>query len=461
MSESPQSDLDIFRILLFRNDATELLLETANDCWRLPSIQIPLHSRAGEEVTAAIEVHWGLTACCLFCLPENASHPNRYQVAELYGRAAPPAGMNWIPVVSVVESDLAEHSDFAAIQASLAAVASHCDDEGKRLFGKPGWLGAVTEWAEAQVNAMGLHLTGRFRQFSNSPTFALFRFETDGPAVWFKAVGEPNLHEFSITTELARLFPSFLPHVLGTRPEWHAWLALEAPGTHLGKASTVTSWKTAAVALAQLQIASFGQALHLIDAGCRDLRTHRLRLELTPFLELATELMALQTTSSPPPMSDGEIQTLGSQIEDALEILDNAAIPNTLGHADPNPHNLLVEQDECVFLDWSEAFVGHPFLATAYLVEHLRRDPKNELWRSEVLDAYSAPWRLRFDEDEVIAALEVAPLLAAFAYARRIATPQQRALSVDAETTKLIRSLTRRMRREAECQRRKDDLCKP
>jgi hypothetical protein len=461
MSESPQPDLDIFRVLLFRNDARELLLETANEGLRLPSIEIPRYSRVGEEVTRAIEAHWGLIACCLFCLPEDASHPNRYQVAELYGRAVCPGGMNWIPVVSVVESNLVEHSDFSAIQASLAAVASPCDDKRRRLFGKPGWLSAVTEWAHAQVSAMGLRLTGKFRQFSNSPTFALVRFETDGPAVWFKAVGEPNLHEFSITTELARLFPGFLPHVLATRPEWHAWLALEAPGTHLGKASNVTSWKTAAVALAQLQIASLGQGLHLIDAGCRDLRTYRLRLTLTPFLELASELMARQPTSSPPPMSHRELQTLGSQIEDALEILDNTAIANTLGHADPNPHNLLVHEDGCVFLDWSEAFVGHPFLAAAYLVEHLRRDPKDERWPTEVLDAYAAPWRLRFDRDKVIAALEVAPLLAAFAYADRIAASQQRALPVDAETGKLIRSLTRRMRREAEDLRAKDDLCKP
>src|ERR1051326_8332912 len=118
MSESPQPDLDIFRVLLFRNDARELLLETANEGLRLPSIEIPRYSRVGEEVTRAIEAHWGLIACCLFCLPEDASHPNRYQVAELYGRAVCPGGMNWIPVVSVVESNLVEHSDFSAIQAS-------------------------------------------------------------------------------------------------------------------------------------------------------------------------------------------------------------------------------------------------------------------------------------------------------------------------------------------------------
>jgi hypothetical protein len=41
---------------------------------------------------------------------------------------------------------------------------------------------------------------------------------------WLKATGQPNAHELSITTLLAKLCGSYLPELISSRPEWNAWL---------------------------------------------------------------------------------------------------------------------------------------------------------------------------------------------------------------------------------------------
>src|ERR1019366_2928494 len=111
-----------------------------------------------------------------------------------------------------------------------------------------------------------------FSQLNASPSFSLVRFETSGPAVWFKAVGKPNLREFPITLALARLLPQYLPPILAARPEWNGWLALEGEGTSLGETQNAKHWKAAAADLAKLQIESTDRIGVLIDPGARDLR---------------------------------------------------------------------------------------------------------------------------------------------------------------------------------------------
>jgi len=73
------------------------------------------------------------------------------------------------------------------------------------------------------IEPYGLRLSGEFRQLNASPTFALLRLETTGQALWFKAVGEPNLREFPIPSPIETL--SRL-RTQGDRDSSHlAWMA--------------------------------------------------------------------------------------------------------------------------------------------------------------------------------------------------------------------------------------------
>jgi phosphotransferase family enzyme len=452
MCKSTQPDHDLYRILLYRKDESEILLETTWEGLRLPVLSVPAHTRTAEEVTSAIRNTWNLETYCLFPL-SGSTRPQAFvrdQAAKAcYPSCGCPAGMEWLPVVSLSEGVFQSPSDFIAVENSLRTFEQYRRDELPGFFGKPGWLHVVTEWVAAQTAAAGLCLTGKFRQLNASPTFSLLRFETDGPAVWFKAVGEPNLHEYSITRKLATAFPEFVPRILGTQPEWNAWLSLEAEGSELGIASPAAAWETTAENLARLQVASIGRRFELLQAGCKDLRPRALRAMVDPFFDTMTELMGRQTKLFPAPLSRQELLVLARKITSTLEELEAVGLPNTLGHLDLNPANVVASDSLCVFLDWAEAYVGPPLFTFQHLLQQSRRlRPQDAQAELSLIPGYARIWARFASPNQMATSLQLAPLLAAFAYgAGGTAWATE---SVTAESSSYLRSLVRCMKREAD-----------
>src|SRR5216683_2653194 len=324
MRTSTQLDHDLYRVLLYRHDACELLLESTADGLELPVVCLPRFTRVAEKLTAGIKDRWNLDTCCLFPVLEGISSSVSipFHVVELSRcEAETPAAMRWLAATSLSAADFRDHDDFVAVQASLVRLEGFRRGELPGAFGKPGWLETVTEWVAARAATARLSLTGKFRQLNASATFSLLRFETDGPALWFKAVGEPNVHEFSITLALARLFPHFVPRVIGHRTDWNAWLGVEAVGTHLSDTTPLSNWQQAAATLASLQIASCGHGLHLIDAGSKDIRICSLVPQVEPFFERMAKLMELQAKSTPLPLARAEIRSLSEEVRSCLDEL--------------------------------------------------------------------------------------------------------------------------------------------
>jgi hypothetical protein len=137
-----------------------------------------------------------------------------------------------------------------------------------------------------------------------------------------------------------------------------------------------------------------------------------------PFMETMSQLMEQQRTTPPPVLDGGELRTLGSEIKEALSQLGDLGIPDTLGHLDFNPGNILCSADRCVFVDWAEAYVGPPFLTFDYLRTHLGRIQREDPGLSaDLVTAYETHWRTVLSADVVAEAMKVASVLAVFAYA--------------------------------------------
>jgi hypothetical protein len=464
MRTSTQLGHALYRVLLYRRDASELLLASTTDGLELPVVPLPRFTRVAEKLTAGIKDRWNLDACCLFPVLEGISSSVSipFHVVELSSREAEtPAAMRWLAATSLSAADFRDHDDFVAVQASLVRLEGFRRGELPGAFGKPGWLRTVTEWVAARAATVGLSLTGKFRQLNASATFSLLRFETDGPALWFKAVGEPNVHESSITLALARLFPHFVPRLIGQRADWNAWLSVEAEGTHLSDTAPLINWQQAAATLASLQIASCGHGVRLIDAGSKDIRICSLVPQVEPFFERMAELMELQTKPMPLPLTRAEISSLSGEVRSCLDELSAIDIPNTLGHLDFNPGNILVSPEQCVFLDWAEGSVGHPFFTFQYLLEQWRRfhglEPDSE---KMVASSYALPWRAFVSADEIAKCLALAPLLAAFAHAAGLAWADPD-LCHRPVIAGHLRSLVRRMKREADTLRERRLVCIP
>jgi aminoglycoside phosphotransferase (APT) family kinase protein len=175
-----------------------------------------------------------------------------------------------------------------------------------------------------------------------------------------------------------------------------------------------------------------------------------------------TELMELQTKSLPLPLARAEIRSLSAEVRSCLDELSATNIPNTLGHLDFNPGNILVSPEQCVFLDWAEGSVGHPFFTFQYLLEYWRRFHGVELDSEQMLvSSYALPWRAFASADEIAKNLTLAPLLAVFAYVAGSRAWRHSELLRDGRAAGYLRSLVRRMKREADLLRERRVVCLP
>jgi hypothetical protein len=459
VSTTPNPNSNSWRIILLRHQAgvnPEVLLGSSGMQRSLPQVVIPRWQRVAESLAAALKNSLGIDVISLVSLRDSSADPNsvqvHYEIMELYAPSAEvPPRWEWIAIDRLVESAFRDLADFQAVEQAVAQSVPHGKGISAAPFASVGWFHNLQQWVQEQVETQGFQLTGAFRQLNASATFSLIRFETNGPAFWFKAVGAPNQHEYPLTMALARSFPRFLPEILATRPQLNGWLAREAEGFLLQELSGLSSWEAAATSLAELQIASLGGSLQFLDPGARDLRSRMLADFVEPFFQSMAELMEHQTTVPPAPLSRDELGRLSSRVQDALAVLQETGIHPTLGHLDINPGNVVCSRTGCVFLDWAEAFVGHPFLTFEYLLEHFRRAfGQNHPQETRFVASYTSPWHAFLTETDIRRALEVAPLVAVFACAvgndlwsgsRRIEDPRPLGF---------LRSLTRRMARETQ-----------
>jgi hypothetical protein len=451
-----------FKVIVCRHLNSEVLLAPVGNSFALPAVLVPKWSRATPHISEGLLELSGMRTICLF-YPELQKTTSegcaQYMVAEPIDPSWEPIGLPWVSRDKVWNS-LGSTEEARFVENALTAGDAYNAGTSDGTFARSGWLHELIAWVQKHLDRYGLTTTGEFRQLSCGPTFSLVRLETTGPAVWFKAVGEPNLREFPITETLANHFPSYVPTLIATHPSCNGWLTFEADGAVLDEKSDIATWQVAARTLAQLQIESRRKVPALLDAGCRMIQTGRLQDLIDPFFEVIAQLMAKQTTLSPPPLTADALHTLAASLKEACIFLAELNLPDALGHMDFNPGNVIGSPTGCVFLDWAEAYVGHPFYTFEYLREHLRRSRQDKKeWQSEVTSCYLDPWISFISADEAARALEITPLVAVLAYALSNNTWQDANRIQNPKIAGYFRSLTRRMQREARLKDERRERC--
>jgi len=455
MHTNPLEESETHRIILLRGRDPQVLLGSEGTQYSLPEVTIPRWQRVAENLATALCKTCGVDAISLSSLETSPRKSHSEQVCyEIMEPCVPqheaPHDKKWVAVGCLEQTGFRYPCDFQAIRRAIVQSMECAQDTARGPFGRLGWFPDLQQWVQEEIATEGLHLNGRFRQLNASSTFSLIRFETDGPAVWFKAVGAPNQREYPVTLAMARLFSRSIPQIIATRPEWNGWLALEAQGPILYESSVPASWESAATELAELQIHSLGRSLHLLDPGARDLRAQALADFVEPFFGVMGELMERQTKSLPAPLSREELRCLSAKVLGALAVLEETGIPNTLGNLDINPGNIVCSSPGCVFLDWAEAFVGHPFLTFQYLLEHFKRTfGQHDSQVTQLTARYSCPWRACASQNDICRALEVVPLVAVFAYATGNDQWKDPGELQEPHAAGYLRGLTRRMERQA------------
>lgn len=441
-------------MIVLGRGGTEVLLIPDGERRVLPWVEIPRWQRVAENLTATVKSDWAEEVVCLFQLPTESADDRgvtRYQAAEhLRTVNGPnPKPIHWLAVSAADQDSLTEASDYVAIKQVRAMCSRGTEGSSARPFACVGWFGELRDWIQSVIEPMGFHLTGEFRQLNASPTFSLVRFETDGPALWFKAVGEPNVREFGITCALSRLLPNHISPALATRPDWNGWLSREVEGKLLSDVPDLALWERAAEALAGLQIESIDRGSQILSAGAHDLGSAALSKLIQPFMGVMAQLMERQPKVPPAVLDRKDLLLLEESLESGIQAIENVGIPETLGHLDLNPGNIVISESRCAFLDWAEAYVGNPLFSLEYLVQHAGRTFGAESGVGiSLAQAYCALWGSVISPAAITDALTFAPLLAVYAYGVGNDVWRQ-PQELQEPTAGYLRSLARRMHREA------------
>jgi hypothetical protein len=455
MKPTDQADLQTYRLIVVRREGSEILLSSTGSGWSLPCVRVLPRKRLAQQLVTEFNGGFGLQAYCLFfpsfLATDRNGYMGNYAVLEcIEGNGQAPNGNCWIPCNGSLYPLTQSIEDNSAINESLCELASYANQSKAGPFGRPGWIQDLFSWAEEQLGPLGLRVSGNFQQLNGSPTFSLIRLETNGPGVWFKATGEPNRHELPITVALTRLFPKYLPAILGVHPSWNGWLSEEISDTTLDQIAELCAWERVAKDLAELQIASIGNGTELLTAGCKDLRLRNLVDLIAPFFSRIAEFMAAQQKQTPPPLTDSQLLFLANRLTEWCSLLHELRLPNTLGHIDFNLGNILLSPTRSVFLDWAEGCVTNPLVTFEYLLEHLRRsDIHGAAVTERITAAYLRPWEKLLPIRELGRGMAVSPGVAVFVYAVAGKSWRSPQTLHNSRRSGYLRSLTRRMYREA------------
>jgi hypothetical protein len=438
-----------YLLIITRYGGSEVLLSSNPPS--LPSLGVACGARPAEQLVAGVQQKYRLETYCLWVnhrtVQGRDSVPGNYAAMEVLEHDAPaPIGMLWAAAREVVS--LVGRTDGNASRGFIEDLDRYGIAPGTAPFAKPAWIQELLSWARAQLQPLDLRLTGGFWQLNAGPTFSLIRLQTNRAPVWFKATGEPNAHELPVSLAVARMVPEYVPRILGVHSSWNGWLSSHVPGRLLDEIEDRSAWTTAARALAQLQIRSLEKGTGLRELEVWDLRTGTLALLIDPFIDCMRRLMRAQEKQLPAPLTKVELVSLRDQLREACQRLDDLGTPESIGRLDLNPGNLVVSRGRVVFLDWAETYWGHPFLSFAYLVEHFRQHSPDIAFESTLRASYAEPWQAVCATESISDALDIAPLVAVFAYAIAGRSWREPESLRDARGAGYLRGMARRMHRE-------------
>jgi thiamine kinase-like enzyme len=427
-----------YQVVILRGadlDHAEVLLENHG----VPTLSIQRYKRPASELICGVEERFGFQTVAMATphptpsvdpLQPDEPQPFLY-VLECPDSSHMPMGTTWIPIADAASQEPPVHRALRELQSP------------KGPFARLGWIHELIAW----VRGLGIPLRGRYRQIHGDHLFAVVRFETStGPAVWFKAVGEPCMTEWHATPALAAANPDCFPRILATRPEWRGWLMEEAPGELLWKHEDSESWRRTVVALAQLQLRYIDRTAGLLALGCKDQRLSNLRQNIEPFFEAMVEVMMWQESDKVARLDAAALAQIKEEAHRLFDVAQGLRIPESLTHGDFGPHNALVSDEKMTFIDWAEASVGDPFSTMEYfLVWRNKLHPDRADWNEPLREAYAEAWRDVVAPEAAREHARIAPALTALTVCLR---SEIQSMLENQNRARYMRSMVRTLQRE-------------
>ncbi|WP_263408856.1 phosphotransferase [Terriglobus tenax] len=351
-----------YRVLLVDPKSHTLLAQERCGEYCLARVAVPLGTRPARQLQETFRTSWGVTILILDLL---AVHDNMSPcaVAELLAGEVPAEFRAVLP--EQIRRDELSEEGRSLFQDMLRGTV-------RSPFTEIGWIDRAIAWLET---ATGRRLSSKadIEQHNAGGAFTLLRFRTqDGCDYWLKATGAPNLHERNITSLLSRLCAGHVPEVVAEIPEWNAWMMRGQGSVRRALPTEATGiWhvlRGAVKSLAALQMNTVGSEQALFAVGACDHGTHVLRAKAETLFAYIDEAMSLQTSTKVPRLGASRLCELRRIFEDVCGHMEQLGLPPTVLHGDMNLGNILVADGRCVFIDWSEAYVGSPLVTFEHIL---------------------------------------------------------------------------------------------
>jgi Phosphotransferase enzyme family len=438
-----------YQLLLVLPDSHKVLARLDGRGYRLPCVHIPKWARPAGELQKAIKAVWKLSVVILDLVP----HPEdalQCVVAEVFSSYRP-AGLAAVSVERLPDSEISERQR-TIVQKILAG---ECGERG--CFSRIGWIDEAIAWLRCETGK-SVALAEEIQQYNASGAFALLRFPMqDRSAYWMKATGAPNAHELAVTSALSKLCPEYLSPPIAVRRDWNAWLMREA-GRPLETDLGLLALEQAVVSMSELQMTTVGSTEELRAAGAVEQRVGILRAHFSELLDYLEETMAQQISTKVPRLERERLSEIGLIFQDASHRMEDLGIPDAVIHGDMNRGNILFDEFRCRFIDWSEAYIGNPFVSFQHLLL-LNTGELKETNDLRLKQAYRRAWMGLLDPAQINAAFALMPLLAVASYLYGRGDWLRSSRRNDPQRQSYARSLARHMDRAAQAPELKKVLC--
>jgi Ser/Thr protein kinase RdoA (MazF antagonist) len=168
-------------------------------------------------------------------------------------------------------------------------------------------------------------------------------------------------------------------------------------------------WERMLSLYAELQVRACGHVSELLSAGAPDRRPAELRGLFERLVAAERRLPASSETRTAE--EHARLSGLAGRVGEIATALDGFGLPASIDHSDLHAGNVLAPGDGCVFFDWHEAAVTHPFfsmvVATRWLAHHHGVQAGSAQER-RLHDAYLDAWAGHGPHASLRAALDLA-----------------------------------------------------
>jgi hypothetical protein len=366
-------------------------------------------------VNRAVRQRLGLTVRTLRCLAVDDA-PNgdgvvvAYLLENLDPSWAPPAGGRWFAPAAAERERLTASARLVLDR--WVAYAGQPPSTLRPPWIVPGWFAAAQTWIAHQLARLGLRPTGPVEQHRTWERSTVLRVPISGGDLYFKAVPPMFAHEPRLAAAMAAWFPASAPAVLAVDPERGWMLTRDLGGVPLARLPDILRWEEALAAWAGLQVALARAPDRLRGVGLPERPLGGLIDQIDAiFADEAALLLGLDGG-----LSAEEAAALRAQaprLKRACVDLAALPIPSSLEHGDFSPAQVVATDRGCLFFDWSDSSVAHPFFSlVTFLDDAAEALPDQPGLGERLRNAYLAPWAVLAPPDRLREAFDLALLLA-------------------------------------------------